>query len=402
MTSVAIIQNVLPHYRVPVFRALAEQPYIELTLIYGSNSGDKVADSAQTNVVGDMPFRVVRGKIRNFGVTGKNILWHKPAVDLLEKERFDVVIHLFESKWASLWKIRKLQKQRGDRFILWGHGVCKSSSRLINRLWMRMIRIADAVLFYSARGRRRQVERGVEPEKLFVARNSLALEPIDAAMAGWPQSRLNEFRRDKKLGNGPVLLCVCRFLKNKRLDLLLRAAARLRVDYPDLKVVLIGDGPCKGELRNLCDRLNLGSVVLLAGRVIEETELAPWFLSSDLVVVPGAIGLLAVHAHAYGRAVVTCDHMAIHGPEIEILIPGQTGALFRGGDAEALAEVVGDILSDPERKKALGQAAYRRTREDFGTRNMIDGFLQAISYVTGRSLALQEPSSGLVVSGAIR
>lgn len=400
---VAMIQKVLPHYRVPVFRTLAAHPDIDLTLVYGSSFTKGVAEAAQTNVLETMPFRVVLGRIPGIKLRGKALVWHRPAVQLLKGECFHVVIHPFETKWASMWRIRQIQRRRGDRFILWGHGKRKNSSRIVNRLRMRTIRSADAAVFYSERGRQRNIAMGADPTKLFVARNSLDIGSIDTAAGKWPRESLATFRRDIKLGPGPVLLHVGRFLESKNLDLLIRAAARLRPHYPDLKVALVGDGPCKVRLQELSCRLGIESGVLFPGRITDEEQIAPWFLSADLVVVPGAIGLLAIHTHAYGRVTVTTDRMSIHNPEMEILLPGNTGALFRHHELDSLTGVVRGLLGDAKKLAALGKAAWRRAHDDFGVPNMVNGFLQAISHVTGRPLALFESSprrGELAVSGA--
>ena len=104
--------------------------------------------------------------------------------------------------------------------------------------------------------------------------------------------------------------------------------------------------------------------------------------------MPGRIGLLAIHAHAYGRPVVTCDDMNFHSPEIEIVQAGKTGALFRRGDAGALGSLLRGMLSDPENLQLLGKQAYLRAHTEFGIKGMLNGFLRAISYVTQRPVSL--------------
>ncbi|GAH61927.1 unnamed protein product, partial [marine sediment metagenome] len=178
---VALIQNAFPHYRAPPFTALAAHPDIDLTLIHGQGGAADAADPAQAPVAEAMPFRVVKGRIGGATIFGKGFLWHTPAVELLKRERFDVVIHLLERRWACLWRIRQMQKTRRDHFVLWGHGVPRTASGVVDRLRSQMVRRADAAVFYSERGRSCHVQMGAKPERLFVARNTLDIRMIDAA-----------------------------------------------------------------------------------------------------------------------------------------------------------------------------------------------------------------------------
>jgi hypothetical protein len=116
-------------------------------------------------------------------------------------------------------------------------------------------------------------------------------------------------------------------------------------------------------------------------------------LAGDLVICPGAIGLLAVHAHAYGRPVVTSDNAEIHGPEIEAIVPGTTGELYRDGSVESLAEVAGTILTDPARLAAYGAAARQRAQEEYGIERMVEGFLAAIARGTESWRALRQAAA---------
>jgi glycosyltransferase involved in cell wall biosynthesis len=426
---VAILQQHFPPYRAAVFARLAAQRDIDLTVVHVSPDGRDAAASALGDAAAGAGLRVISGPAPTLRLAGRAILWHAAAVRTVRREPFDVVIQPLELRWASLPVIRHLQRRRGGAFVLWGHGPGAADS-LADRLRRRLIRGADATIFYSDRARQAAAAAGLPAEKLFVARNSIDLDAVDAAAGAWSPDRVTAFRREHGLGGGPyvfgatsslytgvplaacppvpseqhtggqaasgtrgtdaispnrgpVLLAVGRLLAAKRLDVLLRAAARLQEAMPGLRVVLVGDGPEAGPLRRLAADLGLSDHVRFTGPIHDELRLAPWMLASDLVVCPGAIGLAAIHAHAYGRAVVTSDLAAIHGPEFEAILPGATGDLYRHGSVESLAEVLGAILSDPARLARYGAAARQRSHAEFGLSRMIDGFLAAMTYAVG-------------------
>ncbi|GAH79066.1 unnamed protein product, partial [marine sediment metagenome] len=66
--------------------------------------------------------------------------------------------------------------------------------------------------------------------------------------------------------------------------------------------------------------------------------------------------------------------------------------VFGHADLDSLTRVLQGLLADAGKLAALGKAAWRRAHDDFGLPGMVNGFLQAISHVTGRPLALLESS----------
>jgi len=65
---------------------------------------------------------------------------------------------------------------------------------------------------------------------------------------------------------------------------------------------------------------------------INESDLAPWFLSSELFIHPGAIGLSLLHSFGYGLTVITHDNKMLHNPEYAIFEPELTGRNFHKSD----------------------------------------------------------------------
>jgi glycosyltransferase involved in cell wall biosynthesis len=389
--KVALIQQFFPAYRVPVFCKLSDHASVELTLVHGTSPAVHPGEIGLDAACSSMPFRVVRAPIPGLRWRTHELLWFARAIKLVQQEAFDVVIHNFATRWASLGRIRAIQQGKGRAFVLWGIGFSQRPTPILNRLRMGMIGRADATILYSNRDREKYLAMRAPAEKLFVARNSVDLRPIDEAIASWTRERLVEFRRERGLDQGPVLVSVGRLAENKRLDVLLRAGAEVVRDFEGLKIVLIGDGPEKARLRAMTRELGLEPHVTFAGPITEEESVAPWFLSSDAVVAPGQIGLLAVHAAAYGKPLLTSDNPVLHGPEVEVFCPGITGLVYPYEDEKALAAQIKSLLEDPGTRQQYGEAAQEHVRRECGIGNMVNGVLNAVSHVTGRSLPLFEP-----------
>ncbi len=158
------------------------------------------------------------------------------------------------------------------------------------------------------------------------------------------------------------LVSVGRLQPVKRLDLLLEALARLQERF-DLELVVCGEGAARARLEDHARRLGLGDRVRFPGFVenpyawIAGSEL--FVLSSDTEGLPNAL----IEAQGLGLAAVSTD--CPYGPR-EIVDDGETGTLVPTGDVDALTRAIGDLLSDDDRRRAMGSAARQRTRERYG------------------------------------
>src|SRR5206468_1955931 len=135
---------------------------------------------------------------------------------------------------------------------------------------------------------------------------------------------------------------------------LIEAAAQLKPRYPDLKVVLAGDGFERPELIQLAENLGIASDVTFLGWVAN-SELPPYYRAAAVSVIPSleeGFGIPAAEAMGCETAVVASDA----GGLPEVVQHGVTGLVVPRGDSAALAEAIGALLSDPDRRAAMGRA----------------------------------------------
>jgi glycosyltransferase involved in cell wall biosynthesis len=159
---------------------------------------------------------------------------------------------------------------------------------------------------------------------------------------------------------GPMLLAVGRLARQKRVDLMLEALARLR--HTGARLTLLGDGPLRGDLERQTARLGLGEHVRFAGFQSNPfawmARSAVFVLASDHEGLPNAL----IEAQGLGLPAVAAD--CPYGPG-EIVEPEVTGILVSPGDPAALAAGLARLLTDPTRRHAMGEAARRRARERY-------------------------------------
>ncbi len=161
-----------------------------------------------------------------------------------------------------------------------------------------------------------------------------------------------------------LLLFVGRIQPLKAPDVLLRAAARLVRQRPELRdrlVVAVVGGPSGSglahpeALHSLAAELGLLDVVRFVPPVPQD-RLPDWYRAADVTVVPSyseSFGLVAIESQACGTPVVAA---AVGGLRTAVA-DGVSGVLLDGHDPQDYAEVLADLAADPARLAALSRGA---------------------------------------------
>lgn len=192
-----------------------------------------------------------------------------------------------------------------------------------------------------------------------------------AGIAGMPRSRVSVIHNpvpipssgDKQLPctaapgwashDGPRLIAVGSLKPAKDFAVLLSAFARMR-EASNARLLILGDGPLRGELEALKSRLALKDAVDMPGFV---TNPYPYFATADVFVLSSAwegFGNVIVEALACGTPVVATDCRS--GPR-EILEDGRYGRLVPVGDPAALAGAICQSLAGTHDPAALMRRA---------------------------------------------
>jgi sugar transferase (PEP-CTERM/EpsH1 system associated) len=164
---------------------------------------------------------------------------------------------------------------------------------------------------------------------------------------------------------------------------LIRAFIALRAERPDIaecaKLMLIGDGPLRGELLGLLLQAGAGEHVWAPG---SRGDVAHMLQGMDVFVLPSlneGMSNAILEAMASGLPIVATDV----GGNAELVEPERTGVLTAPGDVGALAQALKTYLEDPERRRNHGQAARRRALREFSLDVMVSRYLALYDGIVG-------------------
>lgn len=142
---------------------------------------------------------------------------------------------------------------------------------------------------------------------------------------------------------------------------LIRAMQRVAAKLPQAVLLVVGDGPLRGELESLAAELELGGHVRFLGARADVPELLSIL---DVFVLPShseGLSLTLLEASAAAKPIVATDV----GGNGEVVTNGENGLLVPPDDAQALAEAMLRILADGTQAARMGQAGRARFEQHF-------------------------------------
>ncbi len=351
MLKVVICQNIIPDYRVPVFNLLAQS--VDLTVAYDTDC----------KLSPDIRFKTMRVTSKKIPKTG--MFYYGRSFRTFMKTQ-DVIIQMLVPNCVDFSFFRFWN--RHSKRISWGIGVPASYNTRFDdpavdtRRLVKLIKKSDAALFYSDLPVLKYSHSGINKEKLFVAHNTVEVMDTDISE-----------EKDS-------ILFVGSLYRQKRVDILLQSYARVHKSNPHIpKLVIVGDGDERENILRFIEEKGLSHKVELTGGIYDEAVLAPYFKRALFCVSPDQAGLSVLKSMGYGVPYVTHKN-AITGGEIFNIITGKTGILmFSFDELDKLIWLAGN---KPERYIEMGKNAHKHYRENRTVENMVQGFLDAIFYVT--------------------
>jgi glycosyltransferase involved in cell wall biosynthesis len=225
--------------------------------------------------------------------------------------------------------------------------------------WLHTVEDVDRVIAVSDAVRRTYERIGAPPDRLRTVPNGVAPRTLRLG-------RVEARRRLGLRGDQPVVLTTGRLAPMKGHQYLIDAVPQLVRRFPDVAVVLLGEGALRAPLTRQAAGLGVADRVCLPGHLPEARALLD---AADVFVLPSrheGMPLAALEAMEAGLPVVGTRVIGT----AEVVVDGETGALVPAGDPAALGAALTALLGDPDLRRDQGEAGRRRYLERFTRRRM--------------------------------
>jgi glycosyltransferase involved in cell wall biosynthesis len=159
----------------------------------------------------------------------------------------------------------------------------------------------------------------------------------------------------------PILLHVGRLDKDKRVEVVIRAAARIISDFP-AHLLIVGDGTEKGRLMQLCQELGIAACSHFPGFITADQGLPDIYRLATTFITASEIetqGLVLLEAAVCGLPIAAVRATCIP----EIVREGENGYLAEPGDVDGMAACIRRLLNNPRQARAMGIAGARIAQE---------------------------------------
>lgn len=314
-------------------------------LVYGPASDSSRLGPGEEAVGGAIALNI-GGTVSGLGL---NPLLQRRVNSILRSERFDVVhIHEPLAPMVPLLFLRSARCATVGTFHVHresGHAIYAASSWLLKR-WVKLLDCRIAVSEAA-----RQTAARYFPGPYEMIPNGVDFERFNAP-APRPRALCSGHRH---------LLFVGRLEGRKGLPYLLQAMPPLVRRFPDVHLVVVGEGPERAEDERFAAMLAPGAVSFV-GPVVD-AELPGYFQGADVFVSPAtggeSFGIVLLEAMAAGKPIVAS---AIEG-YAGLLVKDEAGLLVPPRDPEALAAALTRVLDDDKLRDQLGNSAETAARK---------------------------------------
>ena len=166
----------------------------------------------------------------------------------------------------------------------------------------------------------------------------------------------------------PLVGTIGRCVYQKGFEYFLLAASIILRKYPDVKFILVGDGPLRTQLENMAQRLGIANSIIFTGfrnnipKILAEMDI--FVLSSVLEGLPRVV----IEAMAAGKPIVATD---IEGAREE-LNHGQEGIIVPSRNPTALAQGIIELLINRDKAKEMGLRARKKAQRLFDLKETVE------------------------------
>jgi glycosyltransferase involved in cell wall biosynthesis len=233
--------------------------------------------------------------------------------------------------------------------------------RLVLRKYSRVVAVSDEV-------RARLLKARVPKENIRMVRNGIDLQPFDGVE---PSLRGDSDR--------PIVGLIGRLAWEKGVDIFLAAAAKVLVNFPEARFVVVGEGPDREKLDRTIAELGIGRSVDMLGR------------QDDMPAVYASLDIMVSSSRQEGLPMAILEGMASSLPLVATAVgevptvvqDGKTGVIVPPENVDAVANGMLELLRDAEKRKRFGAAGRLLIQNEYSAERMTADYLRVYEEAQG-------------------
>jgi len=228
-----------------------------------------------------------------------------------------------------------------------------------------VLKFASQVICVSQNNYDRLLNIGINRDSLSVIANGIDLEQFSSSSG--------DQGLKKSLGIDPnttVITIVGRLGEEKGHKVLFKALSSVIGQYPDIKCLVVGDGPLMEKLKGQAADLGLSRHIIFTGN---RKDVADIYKICDILVNASfteGLPMTILEAMASKVTVIATRVGAVP----QVIRNGENGILLEPGDAESLSQAITGLIKDAGRRKALAQTAYKDVCEHYSEQQMAEKY----------------------------
>jgi glycosyltransferase involved in cell wall biosynthesis len=370
-------------YHVPLWRDLAKRKDMDVTVHYFSDHSIRGGMDEGFNRPVTWDLDLLKGYrsvfITRDGDVNKPLSLKIPdPKGLLEKGDFDCVLIQGYTNAFEVQVLREASRRgiqivmRGEFSDIWQSHQAKAKTWMRKNFLQWFYQKVDVFGVIGENARQHLVRHGVSEDRMVFSPYAVDDQLFEAQKRKFKRSAV---RRELGLNEKDfVLLFSGKLIPRKEPLLLLEAMGKLR-EYPNLKLIIVGDGPMKDQVEKAATR-QIPKKLVFQG-FVNQSQLGRYYRAADLFVHPSnneTWGLVINEAMQFGLPVITTDRV---GCRLDLLKPGFTGFIFPSGNAEILAFQIKNMLVDRGLTRKMGQNAEKLVGF-YSIQQAADGIHQAV------------------------
>jgi glycosyltransferase involved in cell wall biosynthesis len=238
----------------------------------------------------------------------------------------------------------------------------------VGSLLASLVRQVDAFVAISEEIREGLIRDGISQEKIHDITNFIDLDIFR------PSTSEEKIRLKDRFGysNKMLLLFAGRLVPRKGLPYLLEIWKEVSPDFPNARLLILGDGPLSGDLFEMAVRLNISDTVHFGGRV---GNVPDYLRAADVFVLPSLQEGMAnalLEAMASGLPAVASRI----GGVVDVVEDGKNALLVDPTDRIAFLEILRKMLTNEELRIRLSQNALETIRASYGLEARVSSYIE--------------------------